>query len=186
MALPAPSPHLVLMPDPTFPKAWPRIAAFLLDYLLILVYLGVLALVGLFLTLGPLGPEVAAAFDAYPPKFRRKLLALRKLIFETAESTEGVGEIEETLKWGEPAYLTSQSKSGSTIRIAWKKSAPREYAIYFHCQTSLVETFRHRFPGKLRFDGNRRIVFSENDRIPIGPLSSCITAALTYHRNKKS
>lgn len=130
-------------------------------------------------------PEVAAVFESYPPKFRRKLLALRKLILDTAESTEGVGPIEETLKWGEPAYVTSESRSGSTIRIHWKKSAPQEYAICFHCQTTLVEDFREQFPNTFRFDGNRRIVFGENDRVPRGPLAFCIAAALTYHRNKQ-
>ena len=44
----------------THSQAWPRIAAFLLDYLLILVYLGILALVGLSLTLGPLGEAWSA------------------------------------------------------------------------------------------------------------------------------
>ena len=41
---------------------------------------------------------VAQAFEAYPPNMRRKLLALRELIFKTAEATNGVGEIEETLR----------------------------------------------------------------------------------------
>lgn len=130
--------------------------------------------------------EVVAVFEAYPPKFRRKLLRLRKLILETAESTDGVGEIEETLKWGEPAYLTSQSKSGSTIRIGWKKRAPTQYAIYFNCQTNLVETFRELFSNDFKFDGNRSIVFNEDDIVPVEPLSFCIAAALTYHRNKRS
>lgn len=131
-------------------------------------------------------PAVAAVFENYPPKFRRKLLALRKLILETASSTEGVGEIEETLKWGEPAYLTPQSKSGSTIRIAWKESSPDQYAIHFHCQTSLVATFRDQFPHKFRFEGNRSIVFGLEDPVPTRELSICIATALTYHRNKKS
>lgn len=139
---------------------------------------------------GPVKPidnaDVAAVFDSYPPKFRRKLLALRKLILETAKATEGVGEIEETLKWGEPSYLTSKSKSGSTIRIAWKKSAPAQYAIYFHCQTNLVATFRGMFPNEFRFDGKRSIVFAEKDLVPRDALSVCIASALTYHRNKKS
>jgi hypothetical protein len=130
-------------------------------------------------------PQVAAVFESYPPKFRRKLLALRALIFETAASIEGVGAIEETLKWGEPAYVTSETKSGSTIRIDWKASAPREYSLYFHCQTTLVADFRQQFPQEFEFDGNRRIVFGENDRIPKGPLSRCIAAALTYHRDKR-
>ena len=63
---------------------------------------------------------VAETFDSYPPNMRRALLALRSLIFETAASTDGVGVLEETLKWGEPAYLTSESRSGSTVRIAWQ------------------------------------------------------------------
>jgi hypothetical protein len=67
---------------------------------------------------------VARVFAAYPPEVRWKLGALRELIFATAAATEGVGTLEETLRWGEPAYVTSQTKSGSTIRIDWKPSDP--------------------------------------------------------------
>ena len=127
---------------------------------------------------------VAQAFENYPPAVRRKLLALRELIFETASATRGVGTLEETLKWSEPAYLTSKTKSGSTIRIGWKKSAPAQYAIYFNCQTSLVDTFRTQFPGDFKFEGNRAIVFNIADVIPRDPLACCIAAALTYHLDK--
>jgi hypothetical protein len=130
--------------------------------------------------------EVASTFETYPPKIRRKLFALRELIFDTAAATEGVGAIEETLKWGEPAYLTSESKSGSTIRIAWKKAQPARYAMHFHCQTSLVETFRSLFPHDFKFEGNRSIVFHEDDVVPVDALAFCIAAALTYHRDKAS
>ena len=37
---------------------------------------------------------------------RKKLLHLRQIILDTASETEGVNELEETLKWGEPSYLT--------------------------------------------------------------------------------
>ena len=129
---------------------------------------------------------VAKAFEAYPPNMRRKLLALREQIFKTAASTEGVGEIEETLKWGEPAYLTSQTGSGSTVRIDWKGSKPNEYAMYFNCQTTLVETFKSLFPGEFRFEGNRAILFKESEPIPKDALAFCISAALTYHRAGKA
>jgi hypothetical protein len=129
---------------------------------------------------------VASVFEAYPPTMRRKLLALRALILDTAASAEGVGKLEETLKWGEPAYLTSQSRSGSTIRIGWKKSAPTQYAIYFNCQTTLVETFKTLFPQEFEFEGHRAIVFSEASVVPVDALAFCIEAALTYHRRRKS
>jgi len=131
-------------------------------------------------------PEVAFVFSTYPPNFRRKLLALRSLIFAVARNTEGVGKLEETLKWGEPAYLTSESGSGTTVRIHWKRSAPTRYGMNFHCQTTLVENFRALFPNDFEFEGNRSIVFDENDVVPAEKLSVCIAAALTYHRDKKA
>ena len=95
---------------------------------------------------------VERKFQSYPRKIRSRLLALRELIFNTAASIDGVGKIEETLTWGEPAYLTSETRSGTTIRIDWKESNPSQYAMYFHCQTNLVETFRAVFPDQLRFE----------------------------------
>ncbi len=127
---------------------------------------------------------VARIFASYPANVRRKLLAIRELIFSLASSIEGVGKIEETLKWGEPAYLTSMSKSGSTIRIAWKKSAPLQYAMYFNCQTNLIDTFRSLFRSEFKFEGNRAIVFDESEKVRTDSLRICIAAALTYHRNK--
>ncbi|SDN65245.1 protein of unknown function (DU1801) [Polaromonas sp. JS666] len=129
-------------------------------------------------------PAVARAFAAYPPPLRRKLLVLRRLILDTAAATPGVGEIEETLKWGEPAYLTSASKSGSTLRLGPVKSSPSQYALYFNCKTTLVDTFRTLFPVELRFEGNRAIVLDAAEALPRGALAFCITAALTYHRRK--
>jgi hypothetical protein len=129
---------------------------------------------------------VAEVFNHYPPTARRKLMTLRELIFQTAASTTGVGEIEETLKWGEPAYLTTKSKSGSTIRIDWKQSNPSHYAMYFHCQTNLVETFRTLFPEEFVFEGNRAIVFDISEDPATDSVSFCIAAALSYHRNKSS
>jgi Domain of unknown function (DU1801) len=104
---------------------------------------------------------VARVFAGYPARVRRKLLALRALIFRTAASLAGVGRLEETLKWGEPAYVTAESKSGSTIRI---------------------ERFRQRFPGALTFEGNRVIVLDQDGKIPAAALASCIASAPTYHR----
>jgi hypothetical protein len=126
-------------------------------------------------------PAVAQAFEAFPPPVRKKLLRLRALIFETAAAMPGVGELDETLKWGEPAYLTSQSKSGSTVRIGWNRKRPSQYAMYFNCQTTLVDTFRTLFPHDFAFEGNRAIVFDIAETVPADALAHCIAAALSYH-----
>ncbi len=124
---------------------------------------------------------VAEVFAQYPIPVREKLLYLRQLILETAAHTEGVSAVEETLKWGEPSYV---ARSGSTVRIDWKKVNPQKYAMYFHCQTKLIDTFRELYSDKFEFDGNRAILFGIDDDVPIEALKHCIALSLTYHRRK--
>jgi hypothetical protein len=134
---------------------------------------------------GPSDPAVDAVFGAYPKPLKAKLLALRRLILDTAAATTGVGKLEETLKWGQPSYLTAATRSGSTIRIDRVKAAANQYALYFHCQTDLVATFRELYPNKLTTAGNRAIIFDADDDIPEAALRHCLGLALTYHLRKR-
>ena len=128
---------------------------------------------------------VREIFDSYPKNVKDKLLFLRQLIFEIAAKTKEIGELEETLKWGEPSYVTTETNSGSTIRIDWKKSYPHQYAMYFNCKTTLVDTFKEMYGDLFQYGGNRSIIFHEKDSIPVNELSHCIAMALTYRINKK-
>ena len=75
--------------------------------------------------------EVASVLQRYPPAIVKKIKFLRQLVLSTAkEEFAGALAIEETLKWGEPSYLTRQ---GSTLRLGWKASRPLEYAMLFNC-----------------------------------------------------
>ncbi len=128
---------------------------------------------------------VKAVFDAYPPKLRGKLVALRDLIYATATETPGVGKLTETLKWGQPRYLTAATGSGTTIRIDRVKASADRYALYVHCQTDLVATFRQLYPRSFTYDGNRSIMFALDDKIDEDALRHCVGLALTYHRRKR-
>ncbi len=130
-------------------------------------------------------PKVSRLFSAYPAPVRSKLLKLRELIFSTAKRTPGVGTLEETLKWGQPSYLTTETKSGSTIRLDAIPAMPGNYALYVNCQTTLVETFKEKFGPTFRYEGNRALIFSAADKIPEPELRECIALALTYHSKKK-
>jgi hypothetical protein len=130
-------------------------------------------------------PAVDAVFGAYPKPIKARLLALRRLIFDIAKTTKGVGALQETLKWGQPSYLTAETKSGSTVRIDQVKSATHQYAVYFHCQTDLVATFRELYPTELSYGGNRSILLNAEDDIPEPALRHCVALALTYHLNKR-
>tara|TARA_R110002012_G_scaffold154557_1_gene314917 strand:- start:2103 stop:2531 length:429 start_codon:yes stop_codon:yes gene_type:complete len=127
-------------------------------------------------------PKVDAVFANYPDFVRDKMQALRELVLETAEETEGVYQLEETLKWGEPSFVT---KDGSTLRMDWKEKTPDQYAMYFHCSSRLVDAFRLVFNHKFQYEGKRAIVFKLNQKIPKAELKECIKATLTYHKVKQ-
>lgn len=129
---------------------------------------------------------VKQKFNSYPNHIKPKMENLRALIFEVAKGTDGVGELEETLKWGEPAYLTSKTKSGTTIRIDWKPKKPDQIAMYVSCNTTLINTFRTRFGDDLKYEGNRAIVFPVDEPLPRKQLMICIQMALRYHLDKNT
>ncbi len=130
-------------------------------------------------------PDVKKRFNKYEKNVRVKLLFLRQLIFETAGEIKEIGKLEESLKWGEPSYVSSKPKVGSPIRINRIKNTDR-YAIYFNCKSNLVSTFKQIFPKTFTYGGDRSIIFRLDDKIPINELRHCISMALTYHINKKS
>lgn len=132
------------------------------------------------MALGIKDPAVARAFDAFPQAVRADLLALRALIFEVAAETPEAGPIEETLKWGQPAYLTQKTKSGTTIRLGAPKAGG--FAIYTHCQTSLIADFRALFAAEFSYEGNRAICFAAGETVDRDKIALLIRRALTYHQ----
>lgn len=122
--------------------------------------------------------EVAAAFNAFPDEVRDSLLTLRDLIFQVADETAEVPHVTEGLRWGEPAYLTPP-RIGSTIRLGVPKLG--RFAIFLHCQTSIISDFAQAYPAWDRFDGNRAVLFDNAKQIDPVRHGALIRAALTYH-----
>jgi len=111
-------------------------------------------------------------------------MAVRRIIFDVAHRTDGVGEIEETLKWGEPSYLTHRPRSGTTIRIH-KRPEDDFIKLGVHCQTTLIPTIREIYPNSFPgFDGNRCILLDNGAPLPKQELAHFIAMALTYHLKK--
>lgn len=125
--------------------------------------------------------EVDKLLETYPEEIKNRLEELRKLILTTAKETDGVEKLLETTKWGEPSYV---SKTGSTLRMDWKRKTPDKYYLFFICTTELVNTFRLIFGDELQYEGNRAIVLELNEPIPEVALKRCISLALTYHKVK--
>jgi hypothetical protein len=132
----------------------------------------------------PLPRQVSRAFEAFPPPVRRRLLEVRKLVFATAKAHDEVGSLTETLKWGEPAYLTEQTGSGSTIRLGRVKDSEHA-AILFNCKTTLIDTFRERFPNQFEYRQTRALLLNVAGALPKQELTVCLSLALTYHLDRR-
>ena len=127
---------------------------------------------------------VRGAFQAIPAPARAQLLDVRRLIYQVAAS-QAAGPLTETLKWGEPAYLTQASKSGSTIRLGQIKGDARA-AVFFNCNTTLVAGFRETYGDGFAYQGNRALLLDPDTPLPDTPLAMCLARALTYHRKTKA
>ncbi len=114
---------------------------------------------------------------------RDGLLLLRDMIFETAEARPEIGKIEETLRWGQPAYLTPQTKAGTTIRLGQHKSA--RFALFVHCQSRVIPEYLAAYPMWDRVDGTRAVLFDHATEIDPLRHGWLIEQALTYQLRKK-
>jgi hypothetical protein len=123
--------------------------------------------------------SVQHKFESYPVNIK-PLLKVRETILLIAEELL-LTDLQETLKWGEPSYLT---KRGSTIRFDWKEKSPEQLCVYFNCKTSLVDTFKEIYGDRLQFEGNRAIVFNINEPMPWPVLKHCLALSMRYHEVK--
>lgn len=126
-------------------------------------------------------PEIEDKFSFYPDEIRAKMEYLRQLVIETIQESPEIGDFEETLKWGEPSFLT---KHGSTLRMDWKEKHPEQVAMYFKCTSKLVDSFRNVFTDLFNYENNRAILFQLDQNIPELELKQCIRATLMYHKLK--
>jgi hypothetical protein len=124
-------------------------------------------------------------FTHLSAEMKTALMSLRDLVLDTARTTEGVGPIEEALRWDQLSFITAQTKSGSTIRIDVLRNDPNKYAVYVHCQSGLIDEFRNRYPSQMTYVDQRSIVFTLGQPLPMAELKHCISLALTYHLRKK-
>lgn len=122
---------------------------------------------------------VAAVFASYPAGIKAKLLGLRRVLLAVAAKMDV--DIEETLRWGQPAYI---AKGGSTIRIDRLKGDASRVAMFFICHTDLIASFRELYP-ELSYEGNRAILLDVRGRLPEDALRHCVSLALTYRSRKK-
>ena len=124
--------------------------------------------------------EVLEKFNSLSEDVKTVCLRIREMVYSVATNDKRIGPLSETLKWGEPSYLTDATKAGTTLRI-WKTKDGLFPAIYVNCQTSLIQTFRDIYPDSFDYQGNRAVVITKDITKIAKPLEHCIAMTLTYH-----
>ncbi|MGG5372738.1 DUF1801 domain-containing protein [Enterococcus sp. AZ196] len=123
--------------------------------------------------------NVKRKFDGYSAEQKTALLEIRQLIFDISREVAPDESLVENLKWNQPSYT---AKKGTPIRL--DTFGDDNIAIFFHCQTHLIEQFREMFQDELTFSKNRAIIIDPDAPLPIENLRICIQMGLTYHKNK--
>lgn len=132
--------------------------------------------------------EIADAFAAYDDGTRDQLLACRDLVFHVAAASNDIGPVTETLKWGQPSYLTEATKAGTTLRLALAAGGEgsERPALFVHCATDLIEQFKTFYPDTFDYQGKRALILKGEVEPVAEELRHCIALALTYKLRKKS
>ncbi len=119
---------------------------------------------------------------AVPAQLR--LQSLRTLFHDVAEAAE-IGPLDESLKWGQPAWRPRRPRTGSTLRLNWSPDDPDHITAFVDCKTDLAAQMQLRFPDLPGNDGRRALRFDLTSTNS-DALWQLAFLTFTYHRVKQS
>lgn len=110
--------------------------------------------------------------------------ACRAVFLDVAQEAD-VGPLEESLKWGQPAWRPTKPRMGSTLRMDWDAGAPGQLALFVDCKTDLAARMRDLYPDLPGNDGQRRIVIDLDAPLPEQAVAHLAEMTFGYHRAKR-
>lgn len=110
-----------------------------------------------------------------------RLQELRDQILAAAKAAD-VAPVDETLKWGQPAFVPPK-REGTTLRLGARED---HVALFVHCQTDLVGRWRTLFPNVFQYEDNRAVRIPAAGAYDVDAFHHLATMALTYHREKRA
>lgn len=114
---------------------------------------------------------------AFPKPQQEGVLKLRQMIFE--EAAQHDVQVTENLKWGQPSYVAPK---GTPLRIGAPKTGG--FALYAHCQSSVISTFAAHHGKGFKIEGNRAVHFKSADDLDAPALRQLISHALLYKEKR--
>ena len=113
-------------------------------------------------------------------------LAQCRAIFERVSGDSGIGPLDESLKWGQPAWRPKKPRTGSTVRLAWNAEEPTRLAVFVDCKTDLAARVGDLYPEFIENDRRRRMAIDLSAPFPEQAMSHMAAMTFTYHLNKRT
>ena len=107
-----------------------------------------------------------------------------RMLFHDVAATADIGPLDESLKWGQPAWRPRAPRTGSTLRLNWSAADPARITAYVDCKTDLAAQMHLRFPDLPGNDGRRALSFNLSDP-NTEALWQLAHLTFTYHRAKQ-
>ncbi|MEP4248592.1 hypothetical protein [Tateyamaria sp.] len=130
-----------------------------------------------------LAPALHDLVARWPEPARRHFLAARGIILDVSETAQ-IGPLNESLKWGQPAWRPRRPRIGVTLRLDWSDKTPDRLMAFVDCKTDLADQMSTRFPGKFENDGRRALAFDLKAPLPGDAIAQLAQFAFTYYRLK--
>ncbi|WP_299741914.1 hypothetical protein [uncultured Tateyamaria sp.] len=122
--------------------------------------------------------------ETWPDKAQTHFLRLRSIVHDVATSAD-IGPLDESLKWGQPAWRPKRARVGSTLRVDWSPTTPNRLMAFVDCKTDLAAQMDNRFPQQFHNDGRRALGFDLDAPLNEDALWHLAHITLTYHRSKR-
>lgn len=117
----------------------------------------------------------------WPQQAQDTFATLRTLILAAAKDASA-GEIEESLKWRQPAWRPKAPRTGSTLRVNWSAASPLTIALFVDCKTTLAAEMFAAYPYDFQYEANRAMRLDLGAALPKAAISHLAQRTFTYHR----
>lgn len=123
--------------------------------------------------------------SSWPDPAQKAAWACRTLFHEIAKKND-LGPLDESLKWGQPAWRPRRPRTGSTLRMTWSATSTDTLAFFVDCKTDLAARMRDVYPDLTRNDGRRQLGVDLTAPLPEQAIAHLAQMTFTYHRTKRA
>ena len=109
-----------------------------------------------------------------------------RTLFHLIADENGLGDLDEALKWGQPAWRPKRPRTGSTLRMGWSEVTPDQLALYVDCKTDLAQRMYSLYPDLPRNDGRRALAISLAQAFPEQAMAHLAEMTFSYHLKKRA